>query len=418
MNFYANIFFRLLYLTYPLLIYLFYVAYNKNYQKEENNLFLDVALISSFYLMLRFRQPMFPEIPPIVSNVPLIMAYLKKRYITVFLLSIILIINYIFYFDLNPILIIIEYIVYYLLYLKLRCEKNYEVKFVNAFIILKAFFFSLLNILNNNIIDNNYYAFFLKIFSLIIMLYIITYFTFILFNKGEEIIKYHMDLKELEKEKQIRTSLFKITHEIKNPIAVCKGYLDMFDPNNKEHSIKYIPILREEIEQVLVLLQDFLSITKATLEKETLDIFLLIEDVVDSLKFIQDKKNIKLIMNLPEDEVYIDGDYNRLKQVFMNIIKNSIEAIPDNRNGVISIDCEIKKDKLMIFIKDNGIGMNCETLNKINEPFFTTKSNGTGLGTTLSFDIIKAHGGKIKYTSKENIGTTVEIVFDIMYENI
>ena len=72
----------------------------------------------------------------------------------------------------------------------------------------------------------------------------------------------NMTLKELEQEKQIRESLFKITHEIKNPITVCKGYLDMFDVEDKKKSEKYVSILKDEIKRVLVLLEDFLSINK------------------------------------------------------------------------------------------------------------------------------------------------------------
>ena len=94
MNLYTNIFLCIIYITYPLLMFLFYVAYNRNYCKEENNLFLDVALISSFYLIIKFTNPIFGYFPPIILNVPLVIAYLKKRNITIFLLSIMSVICY------------------------------------------------------------------------------------------------------------------------------------------------------------------------------------------------------------------------------------------------------------------------------------------------------------------------------------
>lgn len=412
MNLYTNIFLCIIYITYPLLLFLFYVAYNRNYCKEENNLFLDVALVSSFYLIIKFTNPFFAGIPPIIFNAPLVIAYLKKRKVTVFILSLISIICYIEGFNLNLIFIIIEYLIYFLLYLKLRKKEDFTDKYINSFIIVKAFFFTLINVYSNPSLNDNYIEFFGQILILILILYLTIYFTTLLFEKGEEIIKYHMSIKELEQEKQIQTSLFKITHEIKNPIAVCKGYLDMFDTNNPEHSAKYIPILREEIERVLVLLQDFLSITKVNIEKESMDIYLLIEDVVDSFKPILKNTDIKLNLNIPDQELYIDGDYNRLKQVFMNLVKNSIEAIPDKNIGKIDIYSKKIKNEIRIYISDNGIGMNEEILSKFNEPFFTTKKNGTGLGTPLSTEIIKAHNGKINYSSVENIGTTVEIILN------
>ena len=70
----------------------------------------------------------------------------------------------------------------------------------------------------------------------------------------------------------MKNCLFQITHEIKNPIAVCKGYLDMFDVNNKEHAVKYIPIMKEEISRTLYLLEDFLSMNRLKVHKEIVDI--------------------------------------------------------------------------------------------------------------------------------------------------
>lgn len=411
MNIYISIILKVIYITYPLLLYLFYIAYNKNYLKEQNNLFLDISILSSFYLINRFSEPIFYNIPCVLVNTQIILAYLKNRKKLIFILSFIYIIKYFYYDNLNIILLIVEYISYFILYY-LLCKKNkLKEEFINYFLLIKSIFFMLNIIISSNIttlvISNT-------IISLII-LYLISYFTIFLFEKGEEIIRYHMSIKELEKEKQIRTSLFKITHEIKNPIAVCKGYLDMFDTSNPEHSIRYIPILKEEVERVLLILQDFLSLTKANIVKESMDIYMLLDDIVDDFKAILKNKNILLNVDIPDDELYIEGDYNKLKQVFINILKNSVEAIEEkNVDGLIKIKTNIINDKLIINISDNGIGMTDEILEKINEPFFTTKAGGTGLGTSLSYEIIKAHNGEIKYSSKKNNGTNVKITLNLI----
>lgn len=418
MNLYTNIFLSIIYITYPLLLFLFYVAYNRNYCKDENNLFLDLALISSFYLILKFTNPIFSNLPPIIFNVALVISYLKKRNITIFILSILIVICYIESFNLNASLIIIEYIVYFLLYLKLKNSKNFNDKYINSFVIVKAFFFTLVSVFSKVYINNNYIEFFGQILILILILYLMICFTTLLFEKGEDIIKYHMSLKELEQSKQIQVSLFQITHEIKNPIAVCKGYLDMFDTNNPEHSIKYVPILREEIERVLILLQDFLSMTKINIEKESMDIYMLIEDVFDDFKPILKNRNIDFLLDIDDAELYIEGDYNRLKQVFINIIKNSIESIQENKKGLIKVYTKKDSNLIKIYISDNGVGMSKEVLKKFNEPFFTTKKNGTGLGTSLSTEIIKAHNGKLNYSSVENKGTTVEVILKCINNNL
>ena len=201
----------------------------------------------------------------------------------------------------------------------------------------------------------------------------------------DDILKYHMTFKELEQEKQIRLSLFKITHEIKNPLAVCKGYLDMLNPNNKEQCNKYFPIIKEEIDRTLLLLQDFLSVNKIKLDIDILDINLLLEDSLNSLITLLQEKKIKLEFN-EEDEIYINGDYNRLMQVIINIVKNSIESLDGIGDGVIFVKTKIDNKYVCVSFKDNGVGISKENLEKIREPFFTTKPNGTGLGVSLSYE--------------------------------
>ena len=208
-------------------------------------------------------------------------------------------------------------------------------------------------------------------------------------------------------------SLFKISHEIKNPIAVIKAYLDMMDLDNKNQVHKYIPIISDEVNRVLNLLQDFLLVNKVSIAFDIMDINLMIEDVIMKEKSLLDDKKIKLKVNLIDDEVYIKGDYNRLSQVLINIVKNSIEAI-NKENGVIKIKNYINKKYIIIVIEDNGYGISKKNLKKIKEPFYTTKNRGTGLGVSLSDEIIKAHGGTLTYVSKENIGTKVIIKLPLL----
>jgi len=234
-----------------------------------------------------------------------------------------------------------------------------------------------------------------------------------LVEKTEEVLKLHMNIKEIKQNEQIHTSLFQITHEIKNPIAVCKGYLDMFDEDNPEHFKKYIPILKGEINRTLLLLEDFLAMNKVKINKDIIDINLLIEEVIKSIDMLCNKNNIKLTSKIIDDDIYINADYNRLTQVFINLLKNSIEAITKNKKGTISINEKLKDKNLIITIKDNGKGMSKELLNKIKEPFYTTKQKGTGLGVSLSDQIIKAHNGILNYESKEGEYTKVIITLPV-----
>lgn len=222
-------------------------------------------------------------------------------------------------------------------------------------------------------------------------------------------------IKELEKEKVLRTSLFKLTHEIKNPLAVCKGYLDMLDLNNKDKILKYIPIIKGEIERTLTLMDDYLDYTKVKIQKEEVDIYLLLNDIIESLELFFKENKINLEYSVPDDELYLRVDYNRIKQVIVNILKNATEARDINKEElIIKIRTRVTKNYFKIIIEDNGIGMDKDVLEQVTDLFFTTKKNGTGLGTSLSKEIVELHGGKIKYLSEVGIGTTVIINLPII----
>ena len=185
----------------------------------------------------------------------------------------------------------------------------------------------------------------------------------------------------------------------------------MFDINKKEESLKYISIIKSEIDRTLNILTDLSELNKVKITKDIVDINMIIEEIIDSVTLLFGDKNI--IINCSElDEIYIDGDYNKLKQVFINIFKNCYEAINDN--GIINIDTSIEDKMYIIKIKDNGMGMSSETLNKIGEIFYTTKRNGTGIGVALSKQIINAHNGKLEYTSQLGVGTTAIVKIPLL----
>lgn len=400
MALYESMFLNLLFILFPLLLYLFYIAYNRNLGKEENNLFLDVALLTSFYLTLRYGYT--PIL--LMINIPLLVSYVKKRYLVMFISSILLVI---YYKNLagNVLLFSLEYLLYFLLFLFFEYKKWKKEFYIVFFLILKVS-------LSFPFIEVSVLEHLLSCLSFLIS----TYLVFFFFQKGEEILKFHRNVKELEQEKQIRTSLFKITHEIKNPIAVCKGYLDMFDVNNVSHSKKYIPILKEEINRTLILLQDFLSMTKIKIEKDILDINFLLEEVLKQFEPMLKERKIACEVNLEEEEIDILGDYNRLTQVFINLIKNSVEAFEKKENCKIKISTKKQKKEVQIIMEDNGCGIPSAIIEKIKDPFYTTKKNGTGLGVSLSYEIIKSHGGTIQYESKEGVGTKITLFLPLFVE--
>ena len=392
----------------PLTIYLLYLAYTKTFNNKENELLIVVTIFSVLYLLFKYTKPLYMNMPFIIINISLIIAYIKKSKISVLITSIIMIAYYYsFYQDYLPI-IILEYLLYYLFYLKTFKEFK-----INNFILIFATIKIVITLI---LLSYQNYAFPAYVSELIIegiYLYAVASVIIYFLNKTEEVLKLHMNIKEIKHNEQIHTSLFQITHEIKNPIAVCKGYLDMFNSENPKHFKKYIPILKDEINRTLLLLEDFLAMNKVKINKDIVDINLLIEEVIKNIDMLCQKNNIKLTSNIIDDDIYINADYNRLTQVFINLLKNSVEAIPKNKEGKILVSEKIKDDHIIIIVKDNGKGMSKALLNKIKEPFYTTKQKGTGLGVSLSEQIIKAHSGSLVYESKEGEYTKVIVTLPI-----
>lgn len=163
-----------------------------------------------------------------------------------------------------------------------------------------------------------------------------------------------------------------------------------------------------------LLLEDFLAIGTIKINKDILDFNFLLEEVISNYNNLIKEKHIFLKQDITDEEIYVIGDYNRLVQVFINIIKNAIESI--ELDGCLHIKTKVVKQNIIVSIKDNGIGMSEETLSKIREPFYTTKRKGSGLGIPLSYNIIEAHEGSMEYLSKEGYGTEVIIklpIFDV-----
>lgn len=378
----------------PILVYLLYTAYIKVIAQKEEKLIFTTIIFLQIYLIYKYSVPLNNKVPLLIVDIPLLLSYYKKNKTLSVLISIVNIIYYYLFYENHLIILVVEYIIYFWISIN---EKHIE-KQIIYFWIIKLIFLT-------------YYK-----YDTILEILIISpasIFTVYLLKKSEELLNIHYKLKKIEKEKQMHVSLFKITHEIKNPIAVCKGYLDMYDENNIEKTKKYIPIIKEEIDRVLILLEDFLSMNKQKINKDILDINMLLEDVIKSMYILFKNKHIKIENKVSEDEVYINADYNRLTQVFINILKNSVEALENKKNKTIKIWTEISKNNIKIYIKDNGTGMKKETLEKIKEPFYTTKQKGTGLGVSLSNEIIKAHDGKMKYKSKQNEYTLVTILLPL-----
>ncbi len=394
-----------IYLLCPIALYLLCTMYQKNLDKEYTSLALEIAIISSLYFLLRYGLPLHRNYPTMLFDVPLLLCYLKRKTGFSLFISSILVLYQSLFLQIHPIFLILEYTIYFLGYLYLSQKKVTLNQMINYFMIIKSFTLSVEVFLFMNP-TGSYQENITFLLSIIFIFYSVANLILYFFDQGEKFVDLNTHIYKIEKEKDLRTSLFKVTHEIKNPIAVCKGYLDMLDLKDEKKVYKYIPIVKSEISRTLTLMDDFLDYTKIKIVKEEIDIVMLLEEIKDSLQSLFHENGIQAIFYLPEEEIYIEADFNRLKQVFINLLKNAIEA-KDTQKDVSEVIVALtqKEGQLEIKIIDNGIGMNEEELKRVSEMFFTTKEKGSGLGVSLSKEIIELHHGSLQYTSKKQEGT-------------
>ncbi|MCU5223954.1 PAS domain-containing sensor histidine kinase [Bacillus tropicus] len=199
-----------------------------------------------------------------------------------------------------------------------------------------------------------------------------------------------------------------VAHEVRNPLTVIKGFIQLFQIN-KEDQEKYFNLMLSEIERIEAILQEFLSIAKTDeISTEKKNIYQIFKNVVSLMNTKAIMTNIQVELYADSKDIIIECSENQLKQVFINILQNSIEAMPDG--GRISIHIkEIGKDGIIISVIDKGIGIPEERIKRLGEPFYSTKEKGTGIGLMLSYKIIESHQGKISIMSEVGVGTTVTI---------
>ena len=393
-----NIVFNIILVLFPILIYFVYNCYNEVNNNKNKKTALELSLFTSLYLCLKFGnfEADYNDLL-IICNIPILFAYLKRKEKISIILSLFLILYSYFNFDINIYLVISVLLTYFITYVVLR-KKIDNKSFIIVTATIQAFIISFITFIN----INSKVCLTIDIFLLILVYILLSAFILYLFDIMDKLSGIYLNIKELERDKQLKNSLFKLTHEIKNPLAVCKGYLTMINIDNKEKTEKYLNIIKQEIERSLNIMADFSELNKIKLNKELIDINMLVEEVYNSLYILMYNKNITINYKNNE-EIFLSCDYNKIKQVLINLIKNSYEAITNE--GIIDIKTYKDKNSFYIEIKDNGSGMDENTLDKITEMFYTTKQEGTGLGVVLSNEIIKAHNGTLKYESKLNQGT-------------
>lgn len=234
-------------------------------------------------------------------------------------------------------------------------------------------------------------------------------------KKGEE-----MRHRRLESLASLTNLAATVAHEIKNPLGSISIYVQLLRKSTvargiekDDPALKYLGVIDEEIDRLNRIVVDFLfAVRPVRIEPAPLDANELVASLSAFFGAECAAAGIAISTDLDPAAPRIWADERLLRQLFINLIKNAMAALPNG--GEISLKTRRDEDFVTVTVVDNGVGIPSDVLPKIFEPYFTTKIDGTGLGLTMAYKVVKEHGGDIRVQSEIGIGTTFSVKLPIM----
>jgi len=232
-----------------------------------------------------------------------------------------------------------------------------------------------------------------------------------LIGEQEKVARVERQLERSQRLAQLGTLAAGVAHEIRNPMAILRSKAEMIPDklDDRDFLIDYSGSVVRNIDRVLSITKDMLDLTKTKeRENEKLDINALLQNCLNFFTF----KKTRIITNFTS-EAHVMGDKDRISQVFINIIQNAVDAMPGG--GIISVSTSKttlgNKTYVKTEISDTGCGIGEKDIEKIFDPFYTTKYEEAGLGLSIAHRIVEEHDGTIEVRSKLGEGTTMTILF-------
>lgn len=202
-----------------------------------------------------------------------------------------------------------------------------------------------------------------------------------------------------------------VAHEVRNPLAAIKWSILRLQSMYQDEAMFHL--ILSEIDRIDETVEQLLSLSREKLTAPTtIDVKSLIEGILPLMQVSATRQNVEINFTASEGLPAVFGDENQLKQVFVNILKNALEAM--DSGGTITVNLGVHSEtQLEMRVVDQGCGMPEELAARVGEPFFTTKDTGTGLGLMMSHQIIREHNGRLILSSTPGVGTTVIIYLPI-----
>ncbi|NPV90841.1 MAG: PAS domain S-box protein [Firmicutes bacterium] len=203
-----------------------------------------------------------------------------------------------------------------------------------------------------------------------------------------------------------------VSHEVRSPLASIRGFARIIEKNESPGTRykEYAETIIEQVDRINRVVQELLDFSKPEEDRyQKIDVNQALRKAIKVAGI--DKGDIRIIENLGENIPAISGDYQKIECIFVNLLVNAYQSITDN--GIIKICTSASPDGVVIEIVDNGCGIPEEYMDKIFDPYFTTKDTGTGLGLAIVQQVANTHGAKIRVSSDEGLGTSFRLEFPL-----
>ncbi|MGG0812814.1 ATP-binding protein [Paenibacillus alvei] len=229
-----------------------------------------------------------------------------------------------------------------------------------------------------------------------------------------ELSKLRAELGRMERLSLVGQMAASITHEIRNPMAVIRGFMQLLQEKSPDHLREYYRIVMEEIDRANSIINDFLALAQNRIvEKEHVHLHEIIRQLSPLLWADANMRGLEVALKLSEDVPIFPVNVKEMKQLILNLSRNAMEAMEEMMSGgVLTIETRLDGDHVQLRIKDTGPGIPADIVGRLFEPFYTTKSKGTGLGLPLCLSIVEQHDGTIEVNTGEG-GTVFEVNFSL-----
>ncbi|EJS68928.1 sensor histidine kinase [Bacillus cereus] len=403
-----NVLNNLLYILSSIVV--FYFIYDSGrYLKKYKTLLITIC--TSVPLILCMRYPIYMDENCIhdLRQIPVIIGTLYGGFpVGIILFTILLITRFSFY-GFNMLTVIVYGTMLIITAFASSKFNTYNRKVKVAFAMFLTFFlaiFTTVIVLTLSDFEvNNLYIIYFIILPTTLMLFIV-YFNEVL----KDAVFMRSKLIKMEKMEIVSQLAASISHEVRNPLTVVKGFTQLLKTPNLTPASRdeYIEHILEELNRAQEIIDDYLTFAKPASEKlDHIAVEQELNRVINMILPLCNMNTIHITKNF--SKATIIGNKQHFQQCFLNLIKNGIEAMPNG--GTLNISSSISNNKVVIRIEDHGVGMSQEQINRFGEPYFSTKTKGTGLGTMVAVKIIETMHGTLKIQSVVNKGTTLMITF-------